>query len=60
VSRQKRKHCDMCGETQGKKPLRSMVVQVDGKTRANYRLCLVCMSIKLIRLNDSSSRMRER
>ncbi len=45
--------CGECGET-GK--TRSVVLQVDGKTKYSARVCVMCAAIKVVKVSDDTSR----
>lgn len=50
--------CDGCGEPD--RPIQSVVVQVDGRTRLNERLCRVCTAIVVVKLADHAPGWRRK
>lgn len=54
-ARHTRNACDVCGEAEPRKGLRTVRVTVDGKVVARWRLCAVCKAIKLVSLNNQKT-----
>ena len=54
----KRGTCEGCLEPDY--PVRSVVVQVDGKSRLNERLCRVCAAMLIVKLADHAPGWRRK